>query len=65
MTKCLNPSCTNEAYARGLCKSCYGIAYRIVQDGIKTWEDLEEQGKCLPAYLGVHPARAWLNGDDK
>lgn len=47
--KCMNPSCTNEAYTRGLCHNCYQSANNLVSQSRITWEALEKQGKAKPS----------------
>jgi hypothetical protein len=44
--KCLNPSCPRDANTRGLCKSCYHTACRLIKQGRTTWAELIEQGKA-------------------
>jgi hypothetical protein len=46
--KCLNPNCQRDAHTRGLCKSCYHTACRLVKDKRTTWETLIETGKARP-----------------
>ena len=37
----------DPAYVRGLCHDCYRTMARWVKAGKRTWEQLEEGGKCL------------------
>ncbi len=46
---CVFPPCERGVHARGLCKSCYQAAAKLVRDGKTTWEKLETSGKCKPA----------------
>jgi hypothetical protein len=46
---CLVPACVRATEIRGLCRTCYTTARRLVLTGRATWEDLERYGKILPA----------------
>ena len=46
-TECLNPKCYGSAYSRGLCRSCYTTAARLVRKQLTTWEQLIKHGKAL------------------
>lgn len=46
--KCLNPSCTQPARTRGLCRDCYAAALYQVLSKRTTWRKLEKAGKSLP-----------------
>jgi hypothetical protein len=46
--KCLVPHCQNVQRTRGLCATHYvHVCSKIVARGLKTWEQLEEEGKVL------------------
>ena len=43
---CLHPEHKNrKASSRGICKSCYVVACRLVKSGAVTWQQLEKAGK--------------------
>lgn len=43
---CLHPEHKNrKASSRGICKSCYVVACRLVKSGVVTWQQLEKSGK--------------------
>jgi hypothetical protein len=44
--KCLNPNCDRKQVRRGLCNSCYQMAWRLVAQGRTTWGLLEKAGKA-------------------
>jgi hypothetical protein len=46
-----------EAWARGVCRSCYQSAHQLVAAGVHTWKQLEDRGKVLPV---VTPIKTWL-----
>jgi len=50
--KCIRKTCNNRAFARGLCRSCYAVASRLVQAGTVTWLWLEKNNRCLPRREG-------------
>lgn len=45
--KCVQ--CGKLPRVRGLCTGCYNRTRRLVLSGTTTWEELEVQGKSLPA----------------
>jgi hypothetical protein len=45
--KCLRCK-RRKSYCRGLCKTDYNIANRLIAKGKTTWEKLESVGKSLP-----------------
>ena len=63
--KCLNPNCNRAAHCRGLCNSCYQVAFSLVKRGKTTWENLESAGKSKPA-IKQSPSKAteWLLESD-
>jgi hypothetical protein len=47
--KCKAPGCDNPADGfRGLCRSCYHSACRLVRLGRRTWKQFEKAGFCNP-----------------
>jgi hypothetical protein len=58
--KCLNPNCTNESRARGLCVYCYTSAIRLVKTKQRTWDELVAKGKALAPT--VRKTKEWLMG---
>ena len=44
--KCLNPNCDRSEHVRGLCRSCYQAARRLVSRGEITWDTLMTEGRC-------------------
>lgn len=52
--KCLTPYCTGEAAHRGLCKSCYNVAGRLVRNKETTWEQLIKLKLATPPFLNEH-----------
>lgn len=57
IVRCKRPGCKNEAAARGLCRSDFTAAWRLVSDAVTTWEELERRGKVDPKRPS---ARQWL-----
>jgi hypothetical protein len=49
--KCLRPECGGEAFKRGLCGPCYRRACKLVRRGKTTWENLENNKKCLKTMV--------------
>lgn len=43
---CLRPKCKAPAHTRGLCKSDYAMALRLVNTRKTTWAKLEKKGKA-------------------
>ncbi len=43
--RCRRPRCQRLVYARGLCGSCYSMAYRLVKDDVTSWARLRRAGK--------------------
>jgi len=61
LVKCLNPGCDMRATCRGLCASCYRVAVKIVRCGVRTWKQLEAEGKCNPANRKLYgKTQRWL-----
>jgi hypothetical protein len=52
---CLSPGCPHVARSRGLCDTHYGQVRERVRRGETPWEQLEREGRCLPAK--PHPWR--------
>lgn len=46
--RCAIEGCDRKANTRGLCRSCYHTALRLVQAGETNWDDLEKAGLCGP-----------------
>ncbi len=44
--RCLRPACGRAIYSRGLCRSCYLTALRLVQAQRTTWDALVAAGKA-------------------
>lgn len=57
---CLNPGCAKAASHRGLCKSCYSIAMRLVKAGKITTEQLMAEKKLLPIRAKKGPTEWFL-----
>lgn len=58
---CINPKHKHRAtYARGLCVSCYRLAWRLVKEGLTTWLKLENAGKANPCRQGATQQRDWI-----
>lgn len=57
IVRCKRPGCKREAVAKGLCRSDYAAAHRLVADGITTWEELERKGKTDPKRPS---AKSWF-----
>jgi len=57
--KCLNPNCKRKAYVRGLCRCCYTMAWKMVQQKKTTWQAMMEAGKVRQRYA---PTTMWLVG---
>lgn len=47
--KCLNPTCNNLAFCRGLCQADYQAAWKLVEAGQVTWDRLIAEGLAMPA----------------
>jgi len=45
---CLTLNCGKKGEWKGLCRSCYGQALRLINTGKTTWEELQDLG--LAAY---------------
>lgn len=46
---CLYPLCATARHIRGLCRSHYTYASRLIKDKETTWDVLIENGKAMPA----------------
>lgn len=46
---CVAPSCGRRIYGRGLCRSCYVAARRLIAAGEVTWAVLEKRGLANPS----------------
>lgn len=57
--KCLFPSCTKQSVTRGLCKTHYMYALRLVKSGKTTWEELEQSNRCKPPKRINHNTSAY------
>lgn len=44
-SRCRRPQCFRSSVSRGLCGSCYQVAFQLVNIGATTWKDLEVKGK--------------------
>lgn len=71
---CLNPTCPTppaelgkrNGITRGLCYTCYKVAYDLVKQGAVTWKFLEYSGKSLPSINDRRNSiQAWLTGDSQ
>jgi len=62
---CLYPSCSDPPSTRGLCKLHYQHAYRLVQGGETTWDQLEKDGKIAPSGSRAGEASDWFLNDKK
>ena len=52
--RCMNPDCRSrgerrQQYIRGLCEACDKAPRRLIAAGKTTWEEAEEEGRCLPS----------------
>jgi hypothetical protein len=64
--ECLNEACHNPPNARGLCRSCYNTASRLVREKKTTWAKLEKAGKALPlSQKKAGVTTAWLLDETK
>lgn len=45
---CLIEQCGRQRTTRGLCASHYTVAFGVVKRGVRSWEELEENGLALP-----------------
>ncbi len=50
MNECMSPSCTRPVYCRGVCRSCYYAARRLIKNEKTTWEDLEKRELVNASY---------------
>ncbi len=57
---CVYPNCDKKISARGLCRSHYMYALRLVLHGKTTWDLLEANGKCLPAKRKNNRTYKWF-----
>lgn len=48
-TRCAKPGCGGLVKSRGVCNCCYQGYNQMVKRGETTWEQLEAEGKTLPA----------------
>lgn len=60
-TTCLNPNCDGAQFSRGLCRSCYQLASRLVREGRTTWKELVEKGRAQATSSKTE----WLLGKKK
>lgn len=67
MATCKVPKCSKEAAHRGLCKTHYTTAARLVRENATTWLVLENRGKVLgrdpkknPIGRPLEAATKWL-----
>ncbi len=45
---CMMKNCGNaDIYARGICRNHYLAMMRVVQKGVRKWEDFEDVGMCM------------------
>lgn len=44
-SRCRRPQCIRGAVSRGLCASCYQVAFQLVNVGATSWKELETKGK--------------------
>jgi hypothetical protein len=44
-SRCRRAQCPRLAVSRGLCGSCYQVAYQLVAAGATSWKELETKGK--------------------
>lgn len=44
--RCRRPQCYRQSVSRGLCPSCYQVAYQLVMAGATSWQLLEKTGKA-------------------
>ena len=47
-------------YARGLCRNCYALAWRLVRERLTTWESLEARRKTLPPPQHSRTKTKWF-----
>lgn len=45
--QCLTEGCGKERKWKGLCRSCYGQALRLIEDKQTTWNELADMGLVL------------------
>ena len=61
---CLTPECGKPAEWKGLCRSCYGCAKRVMEKENLKWDDLGRMGLCAneskPFYAAFAKKRAEL-----
>lgn len=44
---CMTKDCGKVAQWKGLCRSCYGQALRLIEQEKTTWEELMTMGLCV------------------
>lgn len=59
---CLYPPCNDVVHCRGLCRTHYQQAARLVKANKVTWETLIEQGKAISTRHRTDPSELinWL-----
>lgn len=60
-TTCIINPKHGKAIARGLCASCYGSAYRRINEGETTWEALVAKGMAMPDGRATMKRRTEFN----
>ncbi len=60
---CMVPNCKRTVRSRGMCDVHYTYCAVLVKKGEYNWEQLEKDGKCLPARKRSAPSklRTWLD----
>lgn len=53
--KCMTPNCKNERKTRGICQQCYQQAYKLVETGKTTWEELVSVGLVKEKLSDIPP----------
>ena len=61
---CKRPGCGKPAKVRGLCRTCYQMAYRLIRLGRATWAGLEDSGKVNKQNMGSL-SRWFLKGTER
>ena len=45
---CMTPNCGSKKQWKGLCRSCYGQARRLIEEEKTDWDEIAELGMCEP-----------------
>lgn len=62
---CCVQGCNRPVEARGLCKSHYHGACRLVKKGAESWHSLVDMGLAKPPGISRQPSMEWLAAHER